>query len=292
MNDLNIGLKETKELLTLFVNGNIEHNVLTLHGRIQLNSKDIIDKEFSIFEAALDRKLLTKATDSTGFEDLKDLIELFEIANKVQVIYEVLEKFELKIPEEFRQCHEYASQFADYHCKQDTKLHEAGAALRTIQQKLYLSNSEECKCLETLTTIRDSRELFKFILNRKFYGENDTFRSHFQFITTQLQSMDYNENVLNNLPAAVRLLAPFCLIKTSDHYDSFKRFMEALKENSQFEIEKLKIVNGHMSIVQRWFSTSNVSLLTMDTSISLGGKPPGPHVLVPHFLHNVFPLHD
>jgi hypothetical protein len=286
IDDFSIGLKATKTLLTSFVNGTIEYNVLILHGTVQFSSKDIIDKEFSIFEAALDRKLLEKKTDSTGFEDLKDLIELFEIANKVQMIREVLEKFDLKMPQEFLLCYQYASEFTEYHCKQDTKLHEAGEALSKIKQMLYLENCEDCKCLETLATIRDSRELFKFILNGRFYGENDTFRSRFQFITTQLQSMDYNENVLNNLPAAVRLLAPFCLIKTSDHSDSFKRFMEALKENSQFEMEKLKIVNRHMSIVQRWFSTSNVSLLTMDTALSLGGKAPGPHedVSAPHFI--------
>jgi hypothetical protein len=282
--DFGIGLKATKELLTSFVNGNIEYNVLTLHGAIQFNKKGIgkIDEEFSIFKAALHCKLLEKESDSIGYEGLRNLIELFEVADSIQVLHEVLEKFELKMiieQQEFIQCYQYASEFSDYHCKQDIKLRDAGEALSTIQQKLYLKSQAPTpgqkspsdiskhpklcafKCLETLTTLRDSRELFKFILSRRFYGENDMFRSRFQFITTQLQSMDYDENVLNNLPAAVRILAPFCSIITANSSNPFKDFMEALKESSKFEMERLKIVNRHMSIVQRWFSTSNVSLL-------------------------------
>lgn len=256
--DFSIGLKATKELLSLFVNGNIEYNVLTLDGAIQLN----IDKEFSIFKAALHCKHLEKDAGSTGYEDLRDLMELFEIANYVQVLYEVFEKFELRMiteQEEFVICYQLASKFKDNLSEVDIKLHDAKEVLSDIRRKLYLESSEEWRCLEVLTTMRDSRELFKFILNRRFYGENDTFRSHFQFITTQLQSMNYDENVLNNLPAAVRVLAPFCSIKDSDSRNPFKDFMESLKENSRFEMEKLKIVNRHMSIVQRWFSTSNVS---------------------------------
>ena len=260
--EFNIGLQATKELLTSFVNGSIKYNVLTLYGTVQLNSKTIIDAEFSIFKTALDHKLLVQETGSSGYEDLKDLIELFEIANNIQVLYEVLEKFELrKIIEqqEFVSCYQLASKFKDNHCEEDIKLHEAKNILSEIRGKLYLQSSDECSCLELLVTICDSQELFKFILSRKFYGEHDTFRSRFQFITTQLQSMDYEENVLNNLPAAVRLLAPFCSIKTSENPNPFMAFMESLKENSTFKMEKLKIVNRHMSIVQRWFSISNVS---------------------------------
>ena len=259
MKDLSTELKTTREVLSKFVNGNIDYNSLTLHGAICLNTKDVIEKEFAIFEAALLCKHVEKQTNSAGYKNLKVLFELFEIANSVQVLYDIFERFELKMvieQHEFVKCYESASKFKGNQCQ--IKLDEVMGVLTDIQGKLYLKNSEECRCLEVLPTIKDGRELFNFILSRKFY-EGDTFRSRFQFITTQLQSMDYDENVLNNLPAAVRLLAPFCSIKNSHSPNPFKDFMESLKEYSRFEIEKLKIVNKHMSIVQRWFSTSNVS---------------------------------
>lgn len=259
----NAGLQETRELLSLFVNSNIDYNVLTLHGTIHFQNMGIIDKEFAIFKTALHCKHLENdEASNVGYEDLKILFELFKVANYVQVLYEVFEKFELRMiieQQEFVECYDLASKFKDNKCQVDIKLCEAKKILDDIQRKLYLDNSEECRCLETLATIRDSRELFKFILSRKFYGDNDTFRNRFQFITIQLQSMDYDENVLNNLPAAVRLLSPFCSIKDANSDNPFKDFMKSLKENSKFGMEKLKIVNRHMSLILRWFSTSNVS---------------------------------
>ena len=260
--DLNVGLSETKKLLTSFVNGDIKYNILTLDGKIAFNKMDIVDREFAIFTTALEFQLLTKEPDSIGYQVVKVLIELFEVANNVLVLLEVFDRFKLNMileQPEFVELYQFASRFVENHSKIDIKLHEAEDVLKELQTKLYLKGSEECRCLEMLTTIRDSRELFLFILSKKFYGENDTFRNSFQFITTQLQSMDYDENVLNNLPAAVRLLAPFCSVKDSHGINPFKDIMESLRKNSKLEIEKVKIVNQHMSIIQRWFSTSNVS---------------------------------
>ena len=259
--DLNTGLIATKKTLQSFVNGDIKYKDLTLNGVVSLKNVENIDKEFEIFKAGLACNHLRKDTGKGGYEDLKCLFKLFEIAKKVQIMHDVLETLELgaiSAHPEFVECFKLASQFKDTRQDIDIKLCDAKDTLKDIQAKLYLSNSEECKCLEMLLPIKDSRELFNFIVARKFYGDSDAFRNRFQFITTQLQSMDYDENVLNNLPAAVRLLSPFCSLKATSSSNPFKDFMESLKENSKYGTRKLAIVNEHMSIIQKWFSNTNV----------------------------------
>ena len=84
------------------------------------------------------------------------------------------------------------------------------------------------------------------------------FLQQYQLITAQLQHEEYDEQVLNHLFAAFKVISPFM--------DAKKSFTELMREvtalNAVNGLKQLETVNTNITLIRLWFSRAEVRKCT------------------------------
>ncbi len=253
----NEALKAVKDVILSILLGTIRYDVLSIKGLIDLDALNI-DHEFKIFDSAIKESIFL--IDQGNFYTLRHVLEIFKLSHHLQTLKDILERFGLRTileDPEFVKFYRGTSIYREEKDKVTIKLLEARAELLKIKNSLCIQDQND---LEILSHIKNSPELFKFIIAKSFYGDVglNSFRQQYQLITTQLQHMEYDENVLNNLPAAIKLISPFYWINQSNSPNPFKNLMRGINDNLRCGSRELHIINKNMALIQRWFSHANV----------------------------------
>lgn len=260
MEELSFAIRKAKEIAQSILNGNIMYKQLFVHLDINLQA------EFFSLEKSVQLKVLRVKSNQNAYQCLKDLLQVFEFAHHIDTLKKIFEKFELlniaKDPN-FISFHKETEGYRDDPTKISIELSEATAMLAKLKTKLSIEKSSDSHSLDALACIEHSQELFKFIVSKDFYGDIglNSFHQQYHLITTSLQHLEYDENVLNNLPAAVKLIAPFYSINKAQGDTPFFDLMQAIKDSLRCGSKELDIVNKNMSLVHKWFSQANVSFI-------------------------------
>ncbi len=261
MYSFNEALLDTRKILASIFDGTISYSILTGNGQLDLHSMNI-EQEFKVLQLAVENRIVSGCNQNHLIE-LKNLLQLFKLAHHIQCLQDIFQKYQLEVissDPDFIKCYEDTAPYRDEKQKVTLKLSDTGSKLNEIKRALCMPIDRKSESLDVLLDITESPELFKFIIDKEFYGDAglELFRKQYQLITIQLQHMEYDENVLNNLPAAIKITAPFCSFRVSEPTDAFKKLMKSINDNLCGSNE-LRIINRNMSLVQRWFSHANVS---------------------------------
>ena len=216
--------------------------------------------------------LLTKALSlhelSVLVEEMKKFLqsmlqlmqELPQYVHHIQVICRICEQYQLqgclKDPQFVELC-----QLAEdlnieaNHAKMT--LVEASKKTETVKEVLCLSSKASAHYLELFNAVGDSNAFYQFIRDKQFVGKKGQalFQQQYQLITAQLQHEDYNETVLNHLYAAFKFISPF----TDTHQNFHQLMSQVINLDVTNELKQLETVNSNITLIQLWFSRSEVS---------------------------------
>ena len=216
----------------------------------------ILTKALSLHELSFLVKEMEKFLQSM----LQLMLELPQYVSHIQIIHRICEQYKLQGCLDDPQLVELC-QLAEYlnigvnHAKM-TPL-EASQKTETIKEILCLSSGASSHCLELFTAVGDSTAFYQFVHDKQFVGEKGqaVFQQQYQLITAQLQHEEYNETVLNHLYAALKFISPFM-----DTHQNFHQLMSQVT-NLDFtnEMKQLQTVNTNITLIQRWFSHTEVS---------------------------------
>ena len=191
---------------------------------------------------------------------LQLMLEPSQYVHHIQVIHRICEQYQLQgcldDPQLVKLC-QLAEELnlGGNHAKMTPV--EASQKTETIKVVLCLSNEASPRCLELFTAVGDSTAFYQFVREKQFVGEKGQamFQQQYQLITAQLQHEEYNETVLNHLYAAFKFISPFM-----DTHQNFHQLMSQVT-NLDFtnEMKQLQTVNTNITLIQLWFSRTEVS---------------------------------
>ena len=216
----------------------------------------ILTKALSLHELSVLVEEMKKFLQSM----LELMQELPQYVHYIQVIHRICEQYQLqgclKDPQFVELC-----QLAEdlnieaNHAKMT--LVEASKKTEIVKEVLCLSSEASPHYLELFTAVGDSNAFYQFVRDKQFVGEKGRalFQQQYQLITAQLQHDEYDETVLNHLCAAFKFICPFM-----DTYQNFHQLMSHVTSlNVTNEMKHLETVNSNITLIQLWFSRTEVS---------------------------------
>ena len=249
-------LRNTKELLSKVMKGNAEYYEITARGQLQLENLKI-DEEFAVLsEFSKFHPLIS----CTGLSDVKTMLELFQYSNYIHNIQEVCTQYKIqgclddpKLTELMVLVGELGSENA----RAKLTPIEASQRMQVVKENLSFTEKNASICLDLFPVVRDSADFYQFIRDKQFYGENGKaiFYQQYQLITAQLQHEEYDEQVLNHLFAAFKLMTPF-LDSSQDMGSLMSKVQKLDITNGQMQLET---VNKNISLIRLWFLRAEVS---------------------------------
>ena len=127
----------------------------------------------------------------------------------------------------------------------------ASPQISFIKTSLCLEGGANYSCLKIFPAVAKSAAFYQFMQERQFVGEKGQalFQQQYQLITAQLQHEEYDDNVLNQLPAALVLMAPFM--------DREQTFIKLMTQVTKLDISRgliqLENVDMNIKLVRLWF---------------------------------------
>jgi len=238
-----------------------------------------VDREFKII-CEFPEFQMHSTVNEKGKEGIKNMLELFQCSHQIALIPKVCEQCDLtncvndKNLEELKTIVNAVSSPKD---RAKITGEDATKHMKDIWEKLYLedySDSEAKRCLKIFPAIAKCKDFQKFIKGKKFTGEQGRkyFTSQLGLISAQLQHEDYNETVFNHLLPAFEYIAPF--------FDTNQTLSELMAKIVKLFSDKvgfgkdhkkdfcqLETVNSNITLIQLWFSRTEVSNVTSVVSI-------------------------
>lgn len=248
-------IEGTAKFEEIFVEGSLEESLEKLDA----------DKEFKVICGFSE----FQKADEEGKKGIKNMFELFQYSQQISHLPTV--------------CNQYGL----CHCLDDPELKElvkivdsvetaenraqvtgqiANNHIKRIREILKLRDSSKAKrCLKIFPAVANCGEFYQFIKEKGFASDRAAFNSQVELITAQLQHEDYNENVLNHLVPAFQYIIPFL-----DVEQSFSELMDKILklfndgdgfgQDSQKDYCQLKTVNSNITMIQLWFSRTEVRM--------------------------------
>ena len=233
------------------------YSQITAGGELDLMNLDL-KQEFHILAGYI---LNFKAGAENELEGVKRMLELFQYAeNYILKIESVIKQFQLQGCEKdpnFQHLKNLAYKVINE--KHNTTVNNASEMLVEIEFLLFRGIIEHKHCLEVFGAISECAAFHQFVKDKKFIGRagQDLFIQQHQLITAQLQHEDYDEQVLNNLFAAFKVISPFM-----DTKQNFKLLMDkVVKLDVSKGLKQLTTVTSNITRIQLWFSRAEVILL-------------------------------
>ena len=261
-------LEKTIQLLTRIVNGEAAYADIIANGKLDLKELNI-EEEFTILKGFA--ITLNPKTSFEGLYSVRSLLELFQYTEYIQNIYDVCEQYHLHGCSKDAELKELQSLVNDVKLEDNnTPLTptQASVRMKRIKELLCINRANDTKqnieelsrkrsaCLTVFPSVANSAEFYQFISEKQFYGEKGQaiFLQQYQLITAQLQHEEYEEDVLNHLQAAFKVITPFM--------DSKQNFRELMTKVTDLDtIFGLQTVNDNITTIQLWFSRAEVRML-------------------------------
>ena len=264
-------LQWTKEFMINLIRGTAKFSEIFAEGLFQESlQKFDAEREFNILCGFSEFQELCNA-NKEGKDGIRNMLELFQYSQQISQIPSVCDQYGL------------------HQCSNDPKLKQlmtivdsintpegraqvtgqiANNHMQKIRKILKLPNSfVSRKCLKIFPAVANCAEFYQFIKEKGFVNDRTAFSSQIELITAQLQHEDYNENVLNHLMPAFQYITPF-LDTEQNLTELMDKILRLFKDgvgfgrHSQKDFCQLETVNSNITMIQLWFSRTEVRIFT------------------------------
>jgi hypothetical protein len=187
-------------------------------------------------------------------KEVRSMLELLLYAKYIETIQTVCEQYSLIKCTSDRLLKELVSikEYSENHLKITPPM--AAQKMETVKEIL----GKNSKCLDIFTTLSDSATFYQFVKDKEFHkAQGPTlFMQQYQLITAQLQHEEYDEQVLNHLCAAFKVITLF-----TDPDKTFGKLIEEVTSlNTVNSCKQLETVNSNITMIKLWFSRAEVRI--------------------------------
>ena len=248
-------MKRTLDLVIKLMEGTAAYSDLIAKGKLNLEKLDIEQELSTLCKSAMHFKPPVNLCE--GLTGVRSILELFQYIHHIQTIYSVCEQYQLQGCLRDRQLvelGELVKELSSEESRAKLTLLEASKKMEKVRHILCQASPSS---LELFTAVVDSTAFYQFVRDKKFVGEKGqaVFQQQYQLITAQLQHEEYNETVLNHLYAAFKIIEPFM--------NQDQSFHQLMSQVTRFDVtnglKQLKTVNTNITLIQLWFSRTEVS---------------------------------
>lgn len=250
------GLEHANALILHVMAGSATYSEITA-GDVQMLKDLDIETEFTI----LSRYAKLSGADFSGESGLKAILELPQYAICCENIKNVCEQYHLTSclkDSSFMELMKIVEESSSVIVRSKMTPNEAKLKMDKMKEILCLTEKSGSKHLKIFEALMDSAPFYQFVNEKNFYGKQgqDLFLQKYQLITAQLQHEDYDEQVLNQLKPAFKIISPFM-----NSEQTFTQLMTAVTNlvNPVDDLTHLEVVNTNIMTIQKWFSRAEVS---------------------------------
>ena len=254
-------LVRTQALLQKIMNGEAVYSEIIAEGEVDLEQIDVVHEFGNLKLYFSTFRLHDFHANFEGLLGLQSLIQLFQYTRHVHTIHSVCEQYQLNgclQDPHLQKLKELVDKLDsdDYRAKVTPKF--ACVQLKSVKELLCVREVTFSHCFTIFAAVADSDVFSRFVQDKRFYGEKGqtNFHQQYQLITNKLQHEKFNESVLNHLPAAFKVITPFL-----DRNQTFHQLMTQVSSLDTVPIS-LETVNTHITLIQRWFSKTEVNGLS------------------------------
>jgi hypothetical protein len=247
MNIVVESLNMTMEFIEKLNKGNATYNEIIAEGQLHLENLDI-DREFKILGEFRHQQT------SEGLLGVRNMLELFQYTDYILKIHAVCKQYHLQgclgDPILLNLVH-IAKGLVTVENRNELTLNRASDLIQRVKY-LFGGKNTAVHCLKLFEEVSNSATFFHFIKDKHFDGDEGqvAFTQQYQLITAQLQHEGYDEQVLNHLFVAFKIMSPFLNTK-----QSFKSLMDKIAELGTCNgLIQLGTVNSNITLVKLWFS--------------------------------------
>ena len=257
MDSLVKALESTRNLMGKIMLGSATYVEIIAEDKLMLQRLDI-EREFAILSEYV---LVSNLSNDhyKGLGGVQSMLELFQYSAHIKNIHSVCSQYHLKECTSDPLLQELVEIMQDYEHEMDrsnmTPL-EAVEKMRRVKEILCLGEKTSSKCLDIFAAMADSAAFYQFVRDKQFYGQQGQaiFLQQYQLITAQLQHEEYDDQVLNHLFAAFKVITPFM-----DGKKEFTKLMEEVTAlNAVNGLKQLETVNANITLIRLWFSRAEV----------------------------------
>ena len=257
MKKLKNSLQSIYNLLDEIMKGSAKYSDIVAEDEESLKGLDM-EKEFAVLLSYAQMENLP----GSGLQGVRSMLEIFQCTTLVKNISLVCDQYHLeecKKDRNLKKVLELTQGYAEKRHRFEITPLVATDKMEKVKRILCISESRSLKCLDIFEAVLDSAAFYQFVKKKQFFdkqGQN-TFQDLYMLITAQLMHEKYNEDVLNHLLPAFKVITPFM--------SADKSFVQLMKEvtslNAENSIEQLKTVNTNIMLIRLWFHRAEVSVL-------------------------------
>lgn len=249
-------LNNTKELLSKVMQGDAKYSEIVAEGELDLENLDVT-REFAILVEYSNMNRLVYS----GLSGVQSMLELFQYSNHIHNIDSVCIQYQLKgclNDSRLSKLKGLVCELKSHDARAKLTPNEAVGKLQQVKATLGFKEHTNSKCLDLFAAIQDSAAFYQFVRDKQFYGEQGKaiFQQQYQLITAQLQHEEYDEQVLNHLYAAFKLITPFM----DQQQDLGTLMSKVIGLDVTNELRQLETVNANITLIRLWFSRAEVSM--------------------------------
>ena len=262
-------LKDTREFILSLINGTATYAEIFAEGSLEESiQKFDAESEFRIMCGFPEFQAISAAHEE-GKEGIKHMLELFQYSHQISKIPEVCLQYHLEQclrDPKLKNLEEIVKSVQTPEDRAKVTGQIANNHMKKIWEVLSFADPSIAKrCLKIFPAVANCAEFYQFIQKKGFANDRAAFSSQLELITAQLQHEDYNETVLNHLMPAFQYIAPFL-----DQEQSLGELMNKITKlcndgvgfgrDSRKDFCQLETVNSNVTMIQLWFSRTEVRL--------------------------------
>ena len=251
-------LDNTREFVIRLIQGNAMYTEIVANGSLNLLEMKI-DVEFGILNGYAEWAKIDMQ-DAEGLSGIQAMLQLFQYAQHIKVIYDVCEQYQLEaclMDGDLKELMQLAHMLDEAETENKLTAKDAIEKMKCITELLCLGSRQNHRFLELFKAVSESANFHQFIVYEKKFvdeGGRELFNQQYQLITTQLQHEEYQEVVLNHLFAAFKMITPF-----TQKQLTFGKLMAKVSELNAYDGRRqLDTVNRNINLIRLWFSRAEV----------------------------------
>lgn len=252
MERLKESLRSIYHLLREIMEGSAKYSDIVAGDEELLKSLDM-EKEFAVLLSYAQMEGLP----TSGLQGVQSMLEIFQCTTIVKNISLVCDQYHLeecKKDRNLKAVVELTQGYAEKKHRFEITPRVATEKMAKVKRILCISGNRSLKCLDIFEAVLDSAAFYKFVKEKFGTEGQNTFQDLYRLITDQLMHEKYNEDVLNHLLPAFKVITPFL--------SADKCFFPLMKEvtslNAENSIEQLKTVNANIMLIKLWFHRAEV----------------------------------
>ena len=263
-------ITKTQDTVSSLIQGRAKYKDIVAGGVIRLDSINT-EWEFSVLEKST-RILGLQVETLDGLSGVKCMLELFKACSHITTLRNICHRYHLEKcqhDQKFVTLNEIVEAVRDPKQVESLTPIEATERLKIVKDHLALEKDTSVDSLAFLDEVYKSIEFHKFILQRRFYGDQGhrAFRQKYELITAQLQNKgsDFEEQILNQLFPAFQFLSPFVVPvyegASARDQPSFSALVSSMwKLDRKNGPTQLRNVYKNIHLIHQWFAQVQVCI--------------------------------